>query len=844
MKGSVALSLLTLCLVVFWFCGGVESDCVINKNAIDGEVETIDWFGTGGQTVFLVTDQYTLYRSINEGQVFNNELSKMANSTKKFYPYYASGVRAVYPTQDPKKIWILGFGPALWTTEDGGNTYKYTDTGLIIHRLSIHPRFTDVALAGAWTAKCYDRNAPGTCVHELYVTFDFGKSWSLVDTYINQWDWGMASTATSNRQSSVFYTAFPSKTGQQFLKSTYDLALYHTTRYGSDKVILQQHSVAMVYMPAPDDILWVATYEPKHRSLNLYVSQDDGQTLTDTDFPEQLVEKRYNILDASEKSAFINVDHSADGSWGKLYMSNDVDERYTTSLDKQRRDAIYVDFEKVWGLDGVYITNYYDDASDRPSSDRIRTKITYDKGAEWTFIPPPAEETCTDCFLNLFGLVDTIYGRVYSDPGSAGLILATGNVGKYLKKMTDDVNTYFSRDAGWSWRKIGDGSLTYEFGDHGGIIVTAPYDQKTTTIRYSWDQGITWVTCNLPNQIAVTNIVVEPMGASQNFLIYGTNPVDSSGLVFFLNLTSLHQRDCVGSDKPNTAGSDYETWSPSDALDRDCLMGATTVITRRKQTAQCFNRLATEQMKQTTICPCADEDYECDYCYEEGSGNTCTLACSNFDPNAQPQPCKDYYYTATGYRIVAGDVCDPSKGVNKLGEKRRCDPNYVYPSSSSSSDSYSSSHSPKHPHKESPGAIIGVLLLIFVVIFGVGITTVMYLHRHNERFRGIARAYLPRWFSDQHHSYRQLAMGGESVLDEDYGSDAELLDEEELSTLHDKSDEENNNNVSSGGSHQQQQQQPHDDHHQTSSSFVAFPTPSDHESNNNNNNNNSNLLDL
>lgn len=162
--------------------------------------------------------------------------------------------------------------------------------------------------------------------------------------------------------------------------------------------------------------------------------------------------QRYNILDASEKSAFINVDHSVDGSWGKLYMSNDVDERYTTSLDKQRRDAIYVDFEKVWGLDGVYITNYYDDASDRPSSDRIRTKITYDKGfffffffflsflnsvlkyccsnkligAEWAFIPPPAGESCTDCFLNLFGLVDTIYGRVYSDPGSAGLILATG----------------------------------------------------------------------------------------------------------------------------------------------------------------------------------------------------------------------------------------------------------------------------------------------------------------------------------------------------------------------------------------------------------------------------------
>jgi len=126
---------------------------------------------------------------------------------------------------------------------------------------------------------------------QLYVTFDFGKSWSLVDTYINQWDWGMASTASSHLQSSVFYTAYPSKTGQQYFKSTYDLSLFHTNRYGADKVILQQHSVAMLYMAAPDDILWVATYEPKHRSLNLYVSQDDGKTLIDTDFPEQLVEK-------------------------------------------------------------------------------------------------------------------------------------------------------------------------------------------------------------------------------------------------------------------------------------------------------------------------------------------------------------------------------------------------------------------------------------------------------------------------------------------------------------------------------------------------------------------------
>jgi len=94
------------------------------------------------------------------------------------------------------------------------------------------------------------------------------------------------------------------------------------------------------------------------------------------------------------------------------------------------------------------------------------------------------------------------------------------------------------------FEQIGSGSLTYEFGDHGGIIVTAPYDQKTSSVQYSWDQGLTWTSCSLPNQIAITNIVVEPKGASQNFIIYGTNPVDDTGLIYFLNLTSLHQRDC------------------------------------------------------------------------------------------------------------------------------------------------------------------------------------------------------------------------------------------------------------------------------------------------------------
>ncbi len=35
------------------------------------------------------------------------------------------------------------------------------------------------------------------------------------------------------------------------------------------------------------------------------------------------------------------------------------------------------------------------------------------------------------------------------------------------------VNTYFSRDGGVSWREVRKGSFVPEFGDHGGVIVMA-----------------------------------------------------------------------------------------------------------------------------------------------------------------------------------------------------------------------------------------------------------------------------------------------------------------------------------------------------------------------------------
>ena len=65
------------------------------------------------------------------------------------------------------------------------------------------------------------------------------------------------------------------------------------------------------------------------------------------------------------------------------------------------------------------------------------------------------------------------FGPVYCSKNALGLIIATGNVGKYLSTKRDKANTFLSLDGGLSWKEIRKGSHIYEVSDHGGLIVMA-----------------------------------------------------------------------------------------------------------------------------------------------------------------------------------------------------------------------------------------------------------------------------------------------------------------------------------------------------------------------------------
>ena len=53
--------------------------------------------------------------------------------------------------------------------------------------------------------------------------------------------------------------------------------------------------------------------------------------------------------------------------------------------------------------------------------------------------------------------------------------MAVGNTGAHLDVNADQLCTWLSRDGGLSWEDVRDNAHIYEFGDHGGILVTAKH---------------------------------------------------------------------------------------------------------------------------------------------------------------------------------------------------------------------------------------------------------------------------------------------------------------------------------------------------------------------------------
>jgi len=253
------------------------------------------------------------------------------------------------------------------------------------------------------------------------------------------------------------------------------------------------------------------------------------------------------------------------------------------------------------------------------------------------------------------------FAPFYSYKNALGIVMGAGNVGSELGNDVKASKTYVSRDAGLTWQVAADGNYIYEYGNLGGLLVMADMVNPTTVVQYSGDEGRTWDRFSFaPEPMIVNNVLIESDAKSQKFIAYGTNPKGKDGILYHIDFSAVQTRQCQGVLNPDTDGSDYETWTPSDGgKEQRCLLGKTVMYTRRKQKQKCFNNEADTRKTFQKTCKCTESNYECELGFMRRIGDMkCQIDDEEDLLQLIPTGCvAPQIHQQVGYRKVAGDEC-------------------------------------------------------------------------------------------------------------------------------------------------------------------------------------------
>ncbi len=538
-----------------------------------------------------------------------------------------------------------------------------------------------------------------------------GENWDLLGSYITQFNWGIVNSQQIHLgvpKERIIVTLEPRGRGDQKHNGwNYKIdCLYSDDFFKTKKVIAHKGNRFMV---SPSHIYVAQVVDQESQEVVLLGGNSNYKEYNLQPIETQqkkFGEHSYTFLDASDDTVFLHINHFGEVSrYGHIYISDTSGINFSVSLAYNvRSHDNQCDFEKVNSLEGVYISNvisgkYMNNAEQKIEEeeleekeemsqttstgngfkskdnyrDFIKTMITHNKGGNWERLKSPQRDQngklieCGQyCYLNLHG-ISSNFPQFYSVANAAGLIIANGNIGRYLSNDPSDIGTYLSRDGGQTWSQIRSSSHIYEMGDHGALLLIADNRYSANTIQYSWDEGLSFQDLQISDEkILITNIIIEPTSTSQNFIVYGETTLKTGvkkGVAIGINFTGLHEPQCKNPENPDTPDSDYENWTPSNSKGHECVLGKKVTYTRRKRDAQCYNGLTYERKSVVEFCQCTDEDYECDVDFERvAPGEPCVKVGNRnekhvLDIRMAPDDCNGFYSITRGYRKIPGNMC-------------------------------------------------------------------------------------------------------------------------------------------------------------------------------------------
>ena len=388
--------------------------------------------------------------------------------------------------------------------------------------------------------------------------------------------------------------------------------------------------------------------------LALYIS-DDAETWHRAEFGDNRIEERaYTLLESTNYSIQIDVQTEARIAMGAIFASNSNGTYFTKNILHTNRNLDgLVDFEKIQGIQGIYLANTvknWEQVEARGEQKEIITEITFDDGR--TFHDTKAG----DERLHLHSVTDmNNMGRIFSSP-APGIVMGVGNTGSVLRDWNEG-DLFVSDDAGLTWRHALDGPHQYEIGNNGAVLVAVDKLEMTDTISYSINHGKDWETADLGVKIEPVILTTVPDSTSLKFLLAGISGRGSNRKwhFFSINFDDLHERKC-GAD-------DFEKWPARVTADGEpsCLMGHKQFYYRRKAKAECFIDAEFKDPEPSfEKCKCEEHDFECDFNFVRSSDDR--SKCVPAGPLIAPEgACKDPKATfkgSSGFRLIPGNECE------------------------------------------------------------------------------------------------------------------------------------------------------------------------------------------
>ncbi|KAI0685232.1 Oligoxyloglucan reducing end-specific cellobiohydrolase [Cytidiella melzeri] len=391
----------------------------------------------------------------------------------------------------------------------------------------------------------------------------------------------------------------------------------------------------------------------------------------------KLRENSYTIVESTTHSLAVDVLLQEKSAIGTLFVSNSNGTFFIESLKDTNRNSMgYVDYENLYGVEGVGLANVVMNAKEVEAgreAKKLQSRITFDDGRTWSRLRPPSVDiegkriACNpsdnDCSLHLHSVTDSHnFGLVFSSP-APGFVMGVGSIGEHLLPY-EECDTFLSTDAGVTWAMVRQDAHQYEFGDSGSILVAIDNEHSTDEVRYSTDLGKTWDKYNIGVSLRSRVLTTIPDSTSQKFILLGQvskrdqKANDGPVAVVFLDFAKTRSRQC--------GDSDFEDWHARSSS-HECLMGHKQIYRRRKPDANCYvGKKFIDPIAQYEDCPCTDEDYECDYNFVL-QGKECVAAGPEPIPAGvcSSEDAKQTYMGSSGYRRIPGNTCDREKGKKK-----------------------------------------------------------------------------------------------------------------------------------------------------------------------------------